>query len=171
MPRIGMRNLKTAIAVAICILALHLVGINQPFFACMTAVFTMQANVSTSFRAGLDRFLGTLAGAVIGTLLALLSTLLPMESLLLRVTVAPAGVIFIIYVLNRLKLRGSIFIASIVFFDLLMRVDPSAVPHYAVSRTALTGFGAIVALLVNRYIYPPKQEGEEKPVGNLALNE
>lgn len=171
MPRIGMRNIKTAISVAICIFALHLVGIKQPFFACMTAVFTMQANVSTSFQAGLDRFLGTLAGAVIGTILALLSIFLPMESLLLRVTVAPLGLILIIYVLNQLKLRDSIFIASIVFFDLLMRVAPNAIPHYAISRTALTGFGAIVALLVNRYIYPPKQDNEEEPAGKLALNE
>lgn len=77
--KIGLRNIKTAISVAICILVLGLLGVRQPFFACMTAVFTMQANVKTSFEAGFSRFLGTLAGA-----LALHKTLLRLSRLLYR---------------------------------------------------------------------------------------
>lgn len=154
-----MRNLKTCLSVALCILILGLLGFRQPFFACMTAAFTMQANVATSFKAGLNRFLGTLAGAVIGTGLAFLGTFLPLEHLSVQVIVIPSGLMFIIYFLNRLQLREAIFIASIVYFDLMLRVDPAAISHYAFSRTALTAFGAVVALLVNRYVYPPQPTG------------
>lgn len=154
--KIGMRNIKTAISVGICLLVLGILGVRQPFFACMTAVFTMQANVSTSFRAGLARFLGTFAGAMIGTGFAALGTILPMETLSVRVLVIPIGLILVIHVLSLLKLRDSVFVACIVYFALMMKVEEVSVIYYAVSRTLLTGFGAIVALLVNSYIYPPK---------------
>lgn len=159
--KIGLRNIKTAIAVGICILVLGLIGVHQPFFACMTAVFTMQANVETSFEAGLSRFLGTLVGAVTGTTFAALCTLLPMEYLLVRVVVIPLGSVFVVHVLHLLKLRDSVFIACIVYFALMMKVEQMSVLAYATSRTALTGFGAIVALLVNRYVFPPQKVAEQ----------
>ncbi|NLJ79771.1 MAG: hypothetical protein GX335_01950 [Firmicutes bacterium] len=166
--KIGMRNFKTSLSVALCILILGIIGIKQPFFACMTAVFTMQANVSTSFKAGLNRFLGTLAGAVIGTAFAALGTRWPLESFLLKALVIPLGLMFIIYLLNQLKLRDSIFIAGIVYFDLMLRVDPALLSHYAVSRTSLTAFGAVVALLVNRYVFPPETELRRKKPGQFS---
>lgn len=153
-----MRNIKTAIAVGICILTLGFFGIKQPFFACMTAVFTMQANVATSFSAGLDRFLGTLTGAITGTLFAGLASLLPMEHLLVRALTIPLGSVFVIHLLSILKRKDSVFIACIVYFALMMKVEQVSVLQYAISRTALTAYGAVTALLVNRYIFPAENK-------------
>lgn len=161
--KIGLRNIKTAISVAICILVLGLLGVRQPFFACMTAVFTMQANVKTSFEAGFSRFLGTLAGAITGTTFAALCKLLPMQYLLVRATVIPLGTVFVIHVLHLLERKDSVFIACIVYFALMMKVEQVSVLQYAVSRTALTGFGAIVALLVNRYVFPLRAAEQSLP--------
>lgn len=168
--KIGMRTIKTAIAVAVCILVLGLFGVKQPFFACMTAVFTMQGNVATSFRAGLDRFSGTVAGAITGTTFATLCAFLPMDHLLIRAIVIPLGAMLVIHVLNLLHWRDSIFVACIVYFALMMKVDQVSVPMYAVSRTLLTGFGAIVALLVNRFVYPPEKVESRDLVGLMGQN-
>ncbi len=159
--KIGLRNIKTAISVAICILVLGLVGVRQPFFACMTAVFTMQANVATSFEAGVNRFLGTLAGAITGTTFAALCKLLPMRYLLVRAVVIPLGAVFVIHVLHLISRRDSVFIACIVYFALMMKVEQVSVLEYAISRTALTGFGAFVALMVNHYVFPLRKAANE----------
>ncbi len=165
--KIGMRNIKTAIAVSTCILTLGLIGVKQPFFACMTAVFTMQANVATSFSAGVDRFLGTLTGAITGTLLASLARLLPMDHLIVKALVIPLGSIFVIHLLSILNRGDSIFIACIVYFALMMKVEQVSVLRYAVTRTALTGYGAILALLVNRFIFPAEKKNM-KQIHQLA---
>ena len=168
--KIGMRTIKTAIAVAVCILVLGLVGVKQPFFACMTAVFTMQGNVATSFRAGLDRFLGTIAGAITGTTFATFCAFLPMDHLLIKSLVIPFGAMLVIHVLNLLHWKDSVFVACIVYFALMMKVDQVSVPMYAVSRTLLTGFGAIVALLVNRFVYPPEKVENRDLIGLVEQN-
>lgn len=163
--KIGLRNIKTAISVAICILVLGLLGVRQPFFACMTAVYTMQANVATSLEAGLSRFLGTVAGAITGTTFAALCKLLPMQYLMVRAVVIPLGTIFVVHILHLLGRKDSVFIACIVYCALMMKVEQVSVLEYAVSRTALTGFGALVALLVNRYVFPLPATTRQKHPG------
>ncbi|MDT2191533.1 FUSC family protein [Paenibacillus larvae] len=66
LPRIGMRNVKTAIAVLLCILILRLFQIESPFYACIAAVITMQNTVEDSYETGINRIIGTLIGAAIG---------------------------------------------------------------------------------------------------------
>ena len=129
--KIGLRNIKTAISVAICILVLGLLGVRQPFFACMTAVYTMQANVATSLEAGLSRFLGTVAGAITGTTFAALCKLLPMQYLLVRAVVIPLGTVFVVHILHLLGRKDSVFIACIVYFALMMKVEQVSVLDYA----------------------------------------
>ncbi len=152
--KVGMRTIKTAISVAISIFVLGLLGVKTPFFACMTAVFTMQADVPTSFRAGIERFLGTLTGAVVGSGFALLTNYLPMENLLIKVLIVPIGLIFVIQLFSLLKLNKSTFIACIVYLALMVHVEGPLRIEYAITRTLTTAFGALVALLINRYVYP-----------------
>lgn len=152
--KVGMRTIKTAISVAICIFVLELLGVKTPFFACMTAVFTMETDVSTSLRAGIERLLGTLTGAIIGSVFALLTNYLPMDYLLVKVLVVPIGLILVIQMFSLMKLKNSTFIACIVYLALMVHVDGPLRVEYAITRTLTTAFGAFIALLVNRYIYP-----------------
>ena len=63
---IGMRTLKTGLAVIItsCLSGTFL--ISNPFYAVIGTVFAMQNTVKSSFVAGKNRLLGTVLGAVIG---------------------------------------------------------------------------------------------------------
>ncbi len=165
--RVGMRTIKTAISVAICVLVLELLGVKTPFFACMTAVFTMETDVSTSLRAGIERFLGTLAGAIIGSVFALLTNYLPMDQLLVKALVVPIGLILVIQMFYLMKLNNSTFIACIVYFALMVHVDGPLRVEYAIMRTLTTAFGAFVALVVNRYVYPNVKDSQ---MTNVQLN-
>ncbi|MDR1069199.1 MAG: aromatic acid exporter family protein, partial [Gracilibacteraceae bacterium] len=61
---LGLRSVKTALSVFLCIPVLRLLGLDQPFFACIAAVVATQTTVRQSFAIGLERMVGTLAGAV-----------------------------------------------------------------------------------------------------------
>lgn len=158
MARIGMRNFKTAISVFICILVLEYTGIAKPFFACITAIIVMETDMHTSFEVGIYRFIGTVFGSVIGSLYAIIFyKFLPMDILLVRSIVIPLGVMLIIYILTSFKLKDSILMSCVVFLAIMIAMDSEApLLSYALERIISTVFGAVVALLVNRFVYPYK---------------
>ena len=51
LPTIGLRTIKTAIAVFLCLLFFP----NEPFFACLTSVFCVQDTVSNSIDMAINR--------------------------------------------------------------------------------------------------------------------
>ena len=62
LPTIGLRTLKTGIAVFLCLL----IWPSEPFFACLTAVICLQDTVSNSIKVGFNRGIGTMLGASSG---------------------------------------------------------------------------------------------------------
>ena len=50
-PKIGLRTIKSSIAVFLCLLLLP----NEPFFACLTAVICLQDTVYNSIDTGINR--------------------------------------------------------------------------------------------------------------------
>ena len=81
LPRIGMRTIKTAVAVTLSYLIFvpfgllynenypGVLGYIGPLYACIPCVVCMQSSLEQTFQVGLSRFLGVLVGAVIGALM------------------------------------------------------------------------------------------------------
>ena len=68
-PRIGMRMIKTAAAVAICLLLYILRGEQGvPVFSAIAAVICMQPYVDNSVQVALNRIFGTILGAAFALL-------------------------------------------------------------------------------------------------------
>ena len=63
-PRIGLRNLKTALSAALCALLYLLIGRN-PTFACIGAIFGMGQNMDHSKLHGGNRLFGTIIGGYV----------------------------------------------------------------------------------------------------------
>ena len=61
LPHIGMRNLKTAFAVALCALIYYFFD-RSPAFACIGAIFGMGADMENSKLHGGNRLFGTVIG-------------------------------------------------------------------------------------------------------------
>ena len=64
-PKIGMRNVKTALAAALCALVYYFLDRN-PTFACIGAIFGMGSSFMQSRLHGGNRFFGTMVGGFIG---------------------------------------------------------------------------------------------------------
>lgn len=143
---IGMRYIKTAVAVTLCILISRALNSEYPFFAAIAAVISMENTVTSSFITGKNRMMGTLVGAVIGLIFVLIR---PENALMCGL-----GVIVIILVCNRMQWINSISIATIVFLAIMLNLDGQDPLLYSVNRIADTLLGITVALVVNYVLFP-----------------
>jgi len=145
----GMRTLKTALAVLICIVIWRIWNDSMPFFASIAAVITMQNSIENSVKVGIDRFIGTLVGAFVGGLLV---WTLPINSITLSL-----GIILVIHVTTVIKKGGSAAIASIVFLAITINIGDKSINNYILMRVIETTLGIGIAVLVNTLIKPPKK--------------
>lgn len=148
MHKIGMRNIKTAISVFLCIIILRAFNNTFPFYACIAAVITMQGTVHDSFATGKNRMIGTIIGAIYGLIFALIS---PNNIFLTSI-----GIVLVIYFLNLFNRKNSISIACVVFLAIMTNLTQVTPLIYSLNRVTETFIGIFVSVLVNYFIYPPK---------------
>lgn len=151
MKKIGMRNIKTAIAVFICIITLGFSKFNFPFYACIAAIITMDKTIYNSFKIGKNRTIGTTIGALVGLVFALL---MPNNNFLIPLCMA-IGISLTIYLCNTLGYKKSITIACIVFIAITGNLKGTSPLHYATNRLFETVLGIIIAVIVNYLVFPP----------------
>lgn len=159
-PTIGLRTIKSAISVFLCLLLFP----DFPFFACLTAVICLQDTVANSVKIGIHRGAGTILGGIIGLIFLLFCKLISSSvpthivSKLLIYLIISIGIIAVIYCCNLINLPGSINISCIVFLAVTTAHAYERPLYYAMDRTIQTLFGILVSILVNKYINPPKEK-------------
>ena len=67
-PKVGLRNIKTALAAALCALVYYFLD-RSPAFACIGAIFGMGSDMEDSRKNGGNRLFGTLIGGLLGMVL------------------------------------------------------------------------------------------------------
>lgn len=148
--KIGMRTVKTAIAVALSVFLSHILNLNSSFFAGIAAIITMQSTVAESFNMGKHRMLGTIMGAIVGVLFALIA---PGNPIFIGI-----GIIILITLCNLFGWKKSVSISGIVFLSIMLVQEPGNRATYGIYRSIDTFVGIIVAVLVNYFILPPDIE-------------
>jgi uncharacterized membrane protein YgaE (UPF0421/DUF939 family) len=143
-----MRNIKTGIAVLISIAISRVLKSEYPFFAAVAAIVAMQSSVEGSLKAGKNRMLGTFVGAIVGYVFALID---PGNVILCSV-----GIMMVIYLCNILNWKDAVSIGGIVFLAIMLNLDGGSPLYYSLNRIQDTFIGIAVALIINRYIAPPK---------------
>lgn len=142
--KIGLRNIKTALAVSLCILLFQMLDRPYPFYACIAAVICMQRSVGHSFRVGRDRMIGTVIGGLVG--------------LGIYLVFGPAwyatglGIVMVIALCNHFGKQNSVAIACIVLIAITTNLKEVTAVVYAANRVLDTFVGIIVALGINRVI-------------------
>ena len=63
--RLGMRTIKTALAVMLCILLFHVTDRGSPLIAALAAVFSLRQDLTTSISFGRSRVLGNSLGGLL----------------------------------------------------------------------------------------------------------
>lgn len=157
-PRIGARNLKTALSIFLCILICESLGLDSPFYACIAAVICLQDSVENSVKMGKNRMIGTLIGGVAGTFATFILSFYPIYAL--KVVLVTLLIILVIYTCNVFKKPGAVTIACIVLLATTLLNRDYSNYIYAIARVIETFIGIIVAILVNRFIVPFKKENK-----------
>lgn len=151
LPKIGARNLKTALAVTLCIGFFELIHREYPFYACIAAVICMKDTVENSYKMGKSRMIGTITGGIVGLMLTFLA--LNLNLIKFPGIITGLGIVLTIYLLNIFNKKGSISIACIVLIAIMTNLHGKAPYAYAIDRIIDTFIGIIIALLINNYIY------------------
>ncbi len=144
--KIGLRTIKTSIAVTIGLFAVALLNLESPFFVTIAALIGMQPTISDSWVVGRNRMIGTAIGAIFGMVLAIW---LPPNPIL-----AGVGVLALIWLMNAIKTPEAVVISCIVFVAVFVEAGDGAIA-YALSRLFDTGLGLGIALVVNYFLMPP----------------
>lgn len=163
MNKIGMRNIKTAISVVLCILITRIFHFDSPFYGCIAAVITMQNTIQSSFQVGKNRLKGTAIGAGVGIICSYIA--------IHNVILTGIGLILVIYIANSIKANKSTTISCIVFLGIMTNLKNMSPIYYGIYRFIETAIGIVIALIVNRYIFPYNAEEEEKEIAEEIIEE
>ena len=68
----GMRVVKTALAILICLVIEYFRGSSMPYHACIATIVCMQPTLKSTFNAAVDRTFGTIIAGVYAYLTAIL---------------------------------------------------------------------------------------------------
>lgn len=162
---LGLRTLKTALAVVLAASFAKYVLNVTPFFACIGAVAAMDSSIPRSFRSAIIRDLGTFAGGTIGILAGMMfHGAVDNNTVLLGI-----GVIPLIIFINLTKVHDSIVPGCVTFFATVFLNDASGTWSYGSVRILNTFVGTVIALAVNYLIFPPKMPITEPEIPHESL--
>lgn len=151
LPQIGLRNIKTAIAVLICLVSFHIFDRN-PIYAAIAAIVSMQSTVENSISVGIDRLIGTAIGGAIGILFIL--TKFAFFNIWIYYCMIAIGIVAVIYINVLIKKPGSVSISCIVFLIIMVNAESMTQTlalslEYAGNRMLDTAIGVVIGVAVN----------------------
>ena len=148
-PKVGLRNIKTALAAALCALIYYFLN-RSPAFACIGAIFGMGSSYEQSRLHGGNRFFGTAVGGLLGMgLFAVYVHIFPDGSnRWLLVPLTFIGVVILI-VLCQYIWVGGVQPGGVVLCILLFNTPVESYIPYALNRILDTGIGVLMAIFVN----------------------
>jgi hypothetical protein len=141
---------RSLTAAALSLLIADALALPQSYWAVFTALIIVQGSVGGTLAAGLDRFIGTLAGAVFGAAVALTGELWPVpQVLLLLLAVAPVALLAAM----RPSFRIAPVTAAIVLFTTPSNASPIA---SAMDRVVEIALGTIIGIIVSIFVLPSR---------------
>ena len=158
LPRVGMRLIKTSLAVLGCFI-IHFLRNEKgvPVFSTIAALMCMQTQVENSIQSAFNRIIGTGIGAVFALPVVFIMQEIPWEFRILRYVVIAAALIPVMYMTVALKRRGAADIAGMVLLSVCLS-NGGQPPHIdAINRSMETIVGIIVSLGVNSMHLPRKR--------------
>ena len=152
--KIGLRAIKTAVAVFFCALISTLFKREDIFCSSIAAVICMEQTYKRTIETGVNRFIGTIIGGAVGYIALELSEYIPYYEWV-RIFILPFCIISVIYICNLINRKSSVSISCVVVLVIIARLgDPmSSTFMYVVFRVMDTLVGILVAMAVNRFMF------------------
>ena len=151
---IGMRVVKTVLAVYLCFTISLFREASLPFYSAIAAILCMKTDHSDGLDTGKSRMIGTLIGGLYGFLAVILVKFLqlqlfgPIHYLILSLFLIP-----IIYTNVNIKSHSSTYISCVVFLSITVAHGSDVSPMlFALNRVIDTFIGIGVSVGVNRIL-------------------
>lgn len=145
--RLGMRTLKTAVAVIISMLIVNIYGTTDSRL--IFSVLGAMAAVQTTFKDSLESSLTQIVGVLFGAALSVVLLLLPLPNLIL----AGMGIVLVIVLYNTIGIRFSPVLPCIVVVSICISPDIQPI-DYGLGRIWDTTIGLAVGMLINTLVFP-----------------
>ncbi|MDN5315473.1 MAG: hypothetical protein PWP10_4223 [Clostridiales bacterium] len=154
--RIGLRNIKTALAVLLCLLTQFLFPQISALNAGIAAVVVMRETPEESIETGINRFIGTMIGGLFGYVLLILSGIMPLYNQFLYVLLIPALMMLAISTCVWLKKYDSVVICCVVYLIIALEIGDNrgSALSYVAMRMLDTIIGIGFATVINKYFFP-----------------
>lgn len=146
--KIGMRVIKTALAVTICLYISLLLKFETPIFACVAAITSMKSSFSESF----DDMKRRMFSAVFGVILGIAFSYIPAPDYI-RPILGGLGIVIMIYILQVFGMRDMILLSCLVFVSGLTTTSDRLL--YGFNRIFGTFLGLLVGAVINYLISSP----------------
>ncbi|CDZ75519.1 hypothetical protein ING2D1G_1382 [Peptoniphilus sp. ING2-D1G] len=146
--RIGMRTVKTSLAVTISLYLSMLLNLNTPIFTAIAAITSMKASISESFSDVRKRIFTAIFGVVLGYIFSVI----PIKDIFSPL-LAGLGIIIIIYLLQIFNMKSMITLSCIVF--IASYTAKTGTLTYGINRVLGTFLGIAVSVMINFLISAP----------------
>ena len=167
LPHLGMRIVKTTVAVFLCLMFYYLRGYrgqDMPTEAAITAIICMQPYVRDTGAYAFNRFVGSLIGVFWGLLLLLLLHDFPVlgRSMLLLYAMMALGVLLSLYSAVLVRMSDASGLASIVFLCIVIAFPDIEEPLLQAAHRIVDVFvGTAVATAVNVFRLPRSKRRDQ----------
>jgi uncharacterized membrane protein YgaE (UPF0421/DUF939 family) len=145
--RLGLRTLKTGLAVALSVWVTWLLGSQYPIFAVVAVIYAMSRTINGTLETCREQLIGTAFGALTGCVFLYL---FPDHALAFM----GLGVIVVILLCNRMRVPIAIPLSCVVFCVICLNSPGTNNIAYSFYRFVDTLTGLLIAFAVNALILP-----------------
>lgn len=165
--RLGMRTIKSALAVFLCILFFHVTDRGLPMIAALSAVFSLRQDLTTTVSFGRSRIIGNSIGGFLGIIYFLVKNYFH-NDFLVELFLLPVLVVIVIVVSDGINNNSGIISAIATLLLIALSVPQGESSLYAIQRVLDTFIGTFIAIGINFFLRPPETEKKEELVEDLV---
>lgn len=143
--RLGMRTMKTALAVMLCILLFHVTDRGSPLIAALAAVFSLRQDLTTSISFGRSRVLGNSLGGLLALIFYYVQAFFN-NDFFVELFVLPLFVVLVIVVSDGLNNNSGIISAIATMLLIALSIPQGESFLYALNRVLDTFIGTIIGI-------------------------
>ena len=165
--RLGMRTLKTALAVLICILLFRVLDRGTPMIAAIAAVFSLRQDLTTSVSFGKSRIIGNSLGGFLALIFILVQGFFS-HSFIVEAIFLPFLVIVAIVLSDASNNNPGIITAIATLLLIALSIPQGESIYYVFDRVIDTFIGTFIGIGLNFFIRPKPIETKHAIDEDLA---
>lgn len=146
--KIGLRIIKTALSVFLCVIISHIIARESPVLSCLAAVYCLRSDASTSYNFGKHRLFGTFIGVLVSLGIIFIQNTVG-RHMLIDALCAAIGVVCVILLCLHSKHPEGIVTSASTMLIICFNTPATETFGYAFARLIDVVIGATIALCVD----------------------